>query len=657
MAILKCKMCGGDLNLQDGITVAECEYCGTRQTVPNADDEKKLALFARANRLRAAGEFDKAVGIYEAIVADFPEEAEAYWGLVLCSYGIEYVDDPATGKKIPTCHRSSFESVLDDANFEQVMENADLTARAVYREEAKQIEELRKGIIAVSNREEPYDIFICYKESDEEGERTIDSVLAQDIYELLTEKGYRVFFARISLEDKLGSEYEPYIFAALHSAKIMLAFGTDYEYYNAVWVKNEWSRFLQLIAAGEKKTLIPCYKNIDAYDMPKEFARLQAQDLGKVGALQDLLRGIKKVLGEQMMQPAPAAVTVNAGVEPLLKRVSLFLEDGKWQEADEYCEKVLDQDPECARAYLGKLLVELRVSKQEELAGLRDSFENSSNYQKVLRFGNETLAPTLKSYIKQIKERNEKEVTDRDYQYALYVMRTAKSNGEYLEAASFFEKLIPYLDSAELAKQCKVTAETIQKDAVYVAAMKHIQKKTSEGFRNAIILLGQISGWKDADEQRKICSSKIEELKQKEEATFKDKTYNRALCLKNEGSIKSYHQAIGELRKIPGWKDADQLQEEWSNELKELEELYQEYLEIERKRRRLKKGLLIIGCSLICLIIAYLTIFDPRLAKYGEAKTLWEEGKRTEAVELFETLGNYRSSEDYVFKYRTFYGS
>ena len=61
--------------------------------------------------------------------------------------------------------------------------------------------------------------------------------------------------------------------------------------------------------------------------------------------------------------------------------------------------------------------------------------------------------------------------------------------------------------------------------------------------------------------------------------------------------------------------------------------------------------------SLICLIIAYLTIFDPRLAKYGEAKTLWEEGKRTEAVELFETLGNYRSSEDYVFKYRTFYGS
>lgn len=58
----------------------------------------------------------------------------------------------------------------------------------------------------------------------------------------------------------------------------MLAFGTDYEYYNAVWVKNEWSRFLKLMAQDKGKYLIPCYKNLDPYDMPKEFAKLQAQD-------------------------------------------------------------------------------------------------------------------------------------------------------------------------------------------------------------------------------------------------------------------------------------------------------------------------------------------------------------------------------------------
>ena len=308
-AIIRCKMCGGDLELTQGNSIATCEFCGTTQTVPNQDNEKKLALFARANQHRVDCEFDKAAGVYETIIADFPGEAEAYWGLVLCKYGIEYVDDPATGKKIPTCHRSSFDSVMDDKDFEQVMDTADSVARKVYREEARQIEEIRKGIIAVSAKEEPYDIFICYKETAADGQRTIDSVLAQDLYTALTEKGYRVFFSRISLEDKLGQEYEPYIFAALNSAKIMLAIGTDYEYYNAVWVKNEWSRYLKLIAKGEKKTLIPCYKDIDAYDMPKEFRTLQAQDLGKVGATQDLLRGIEKVLNEKPQKAAPAGMT------------------------------------------------------------------------------------------------------------------------------------------------------------------------------------------------------------------------------------------------------------------------------------------------------------------------------------------------------------
>ena len=95
------------MQLVEGSSTALCEYCGTMQTVPSADNEKKLTLFSRANRLRIGCEFDKASGVYEAIVADFPEEAEAYWGLVLCKYGIEYVDDPASGKKSP--YLSSFQ--------------------------------------------------------------------------------------------------------------------------------------------------------------------------------------------------------------------------------------------------------------------------------------------------------------------------------------------------------------------------------------------------------------------------------------------------------------------------------------------------------------------------------------------------------------------
>lgn len=372
MAILKCKMCGGDLNVAGDEKVVECEYCGSKQTVPNSNDEKRINLYNRANRLRISCEFDKAGTIYEQIIAEFPEEAEAYWGLCLCNYGIEYVDDPATAKKIPTCHRASFDKMRKDENYELALENADMSSCIVYEDQAKEIDRIMGDILSVSKDEEPYDIFICYKETDNVGGRTLDSVLAQDIYDALTEKGYRVFFSRITLEDKLGSQYEPYIFAALNSAKIMLAVGTDYEYYNAVWVKNEWSRFLKIIAKDKTKVLIPCYKDMDAYDMPNEFKGLQSQDCGKLGFMQDLTRGVDKLFGKNAEAKTVEKVIVqqsgnSATVDSLLKRVFIFLEDCAWNEADEYCEKVLDIDPENAQAYLGKLMAELHLTKKERL--------------------------------------------------------------------------------------------------------------------------------------------------------------------------------------------------------------------------------------------------------------------------------------------------
>lgn len=393
----KCKICGGSMQLVEGSSTALCEYCGTMQTVPSADNEKKLTLFSRANRLRIGCEFDKASGVYEAIVADFPEEAEAYWGLVLCKYGIEYVDDPATSKKIPTCHRSSFNSIMEDEDFEQTLENADTTAKKLYREEAKTIEDLRKGIIAVSAQEDPYDIFICYKETDENGNRTLDSVLAQDIYDALIEKKYRVFFARITLEDKLGQEYEPYIFAALNSAKVMLAIGTDYEYYNAVWVKNEWSRYLKLMAEDHNKHLVPCYKGIDAYDMPKEFAKLQAQDLGKVGAMQDLLRGIDKLIAPAKKEKVVVTESINI-VDDTLQRAYSFLNAEDWNSAKKCLDTVLGYDPQNVSALVGCLMQKLRVPQERKLADCSNILAKEEYYNQAIQFADATTKAQLEEY-------------------------------------------------------------------------------------------------------------------------------------------------------------------------------------------------------------------------------------------------------------------
>lgn len=60
MALFKCKMCGGTLEINNNESVATCEYCGTQQTLPKLDDDKRANMYDRANHFRRNNEFDKA---------------------------------------------------------------------------------------------------------------------------------------------------------------------------------------------------------------------------------------------------------------------------------------------------------------------------------------------------------------------------------------------------------------------------------------------------------------------------------------------------------------------------------------------------------------------------------------------------------------------
>ena len=44
MSIFKCKMCGGTIEFEQGATVGVCDSCGTKQTLPRLDDDKKAAV-------------------------------------------------------------------------------------------------------------------------------------------------------------------------------------------------------------------------------------------------------------------------------------------------------------------------------------------------------------------------------------------------------------------------------------------------------------------------------------------------------------------------------------------------------------------------------------------------------------------------------------
>lgn len=465
MAVLKCKMCGGNIEITENQNIGVCDSCGSTMTIPNVNDERIMNLFDRANHFRLQNEFDKALAAYESILSEDNKNAEAHWGCVLSRYGIEYVKDPSTHKRVPTCHRVQNESVLSDLDYKQAVEYAeDNSVKAIYEKEAEAIAEIQKNILSIANNESPYDIFICYKETDNSGRRTIDSTLAQDIYYQLTNDGYKVFFSRITLEDKLGTEYEPYIFSALNSAKVMLVIGTSKDYFNAVWVKNEWARFLDLMKKDKSKMIIPCYRDMDAYDLPDELSMFQSQDMSKIGFVQDLIRGIEKVLKKEKPQPSVTVVNNTAEAfnsEVILKRAFMLLEDAEWQKADELLERILNQNPECAEAYLGKLMIDLKVNKRENLATLDKLFEDNNNYQKIMRYCDDALRDEMKSYATLVTEN----VNSKKYTNAVNRMKYGKSTEDFSIAKHLFEEINGYRDSDSLANECqKKNEEIIQEE-------------------------------------------------------------------------------------------------------------------------------------------------------------------------------------------------
>ena len=648
MPFFKCKMCGGSLEIAADTTVIECEYCGTQQTLPKLDDEKRANMYDRANHFRRSNDFDKAMAMYESILNEDSTDAEVYWSLVLCRYGIEYVEDPSSHKRIPTVNRAQFTSIFDDENYKSALEYADSYQRVIYEAEAKEINKIQRDILAISQNEDPFDIFICYKETDKNGRRTQDSVLAQELYYQLKQEGFKVFFSRITLEDKLGSAYEPYIFAALNSAKVMVVLGTKSEHFNAVWVKNEWSRYLALIKQGKGKMLIPAYRDMDPYDLPEEFSHLQAQDMSKLGFMQDLVRGIKKVLGKDKKQTAPVTERViinNEGhnIAPLLRRAHIFLEDGDWESADEYAEKVLDLNPECAEAYFVKLLVECELNKPEDILTYNEPISDSLNYDKAIRFATPEYRKTLEGYNDTIVARLEAARNEK-----VYLLGAQSMSGKcYSEAIQYFQQIPEYKDSTKMIEECERLRENARLEAIYVRAINLLK---FESFDESMKLFASISDYKNAKQMVDTCA-------QRKENARRDAIYSQALSRVSFNSINdaALKASIKELETIRGYRDVDEKitalnarLEKWYEEKKQAEVAAR--IRAEQIKKKVKKALKIGIPSLIAfvtLLILLFTLIIP-LIRYNRANKLLNAGEYAAAMAIYQDIGGFFKAEQRI---------
>ena len=173
----------------------------------------------------------------------------------------------------------------------------------------------------------------------------------------------------------------------------------------------------------------------------------------------------EEVQTQESFANARVSVNANATTEALLTRIKLLLEDKDWPNANAYCDAVLDAEPESAMTYVYKLMAELRVPKQADLANHKVPFDTKPNYQKAVRFADDSLRQMLNGYIAHINERNERERLDGLYNNACAAMQQSATEEAYKNAASLFAVIKGHKDADNLQAECLRKAEQARLEA------------------------------------------------------------------------------------------------------------------------------------------------------------------------------------------------
>ncbi|MDE6059859.1 MAG: toll/interleukin-1 receptor domain-containing protein [Clostridia bacterium] len=276
----KCPTCGGRLDwssaelAKDGRLYVECSRCHNKYSDGSGEWSPKVqAILEQATSKYRQGAFEDAIEDLEIAIQTSPNCHEAYWYSLLAKNGIIYEKD--NGFK-PTCNRANFDSFYEQDDYKNAVKYAPEHMQKFYKEQADVVEQIRKEIIALVEKEEPFDIFLSFKKTEiNSNQPTPDMMYANNIYNDLSKK-YKVFYSEKSL--KAGTNFEPTIFRALQSAKVFILVCSKGEYANAVWVKNEWSRYLRMMGDGLKKpeTMTIVYPDtFPSSSMPIKLTKIQ----------------------------------------------------------------------------------------------------------------------------------------------------------------------------------------------------------------------------------------------------------------------------------------------------------------------------------------------------------------------------------------------
>lgn len=394
--IYTCVVCGGEIE-PIGNGLGKCIYCRSKQSIPTLNLEK----LERANALRRDKYFQDSLKLYEDIISESPTNAEAYWGAVLCRYGIEFVED-YDGTAIPTCHRTISRPITEDTDFKYACQYAEGDQKEYYTKQAEIINEKQNKILEIVAKEKPYDVFISYKAKDSSGNPTSDSKEAMNLYYRLEKEGYKVFFAEITLTHMVGQDYEPHIYAALTTSKVMVLIGSNKENINSVWVKNEWSRYLDMISEDKNKTLAVVYYDMKPDDLPMELKKSQAVDWKTPEAMNTVMDTVKKHVKKENPEENLSGSDFNSSVQNVLQsreqrkskakydNAVILAKSGNVNAALRDIDELLLSSPDYAEGHWLKLCL-LNGVLPDSIAGLPLNFQNHPEYLSAVRFADEKL--------------------------------------------------------------------------------------------------------------------------------------------------------------------------------------------------------------------------------------------------------------------------
>ena len=200
-------------------------------------------------------------------------------------------------------------------------------------------------------------------------------------------------------------------------------------------------------------------------------------------------------------------ILINAdNIHASLKRAFLFLEDEEWETADEYFESILDIDPECGEAYLGELLIELKLPNREDLGNLEEFPADSKWYKRAIRFGSDELLDELQGYKDKIKHKAEAEKrlaeqkAEEEKQIAQQKIQEERQQEE--------KELEPYKPFVILSKE----------EQLFQLAAKQVEKNRLYSFYKAKYLFESLNHYKDSEQRANQCKNAIDKNRRARQA-------------------------------------------------------------------------------------------------------------------------------------------